>query len=147
MVVHSPSSMVRVVPALATIVTLGVLAFDDVLVVERDERLDAPMADLARQIAASADAEMIAKVRAMYRRLGIDPTKTRPSSEALLRRVRKGQPLPRVNSLVDLCNWCSLQLQLPYGLYDRGRIHEPVELRLGSSRRIISRDPERRSSP
>ena len=44
-VVHSPSSMVRVVPALATIVTLGVLAFDDVLVVERDERLDAPMAD------------------------------------------------------------------------------------------------------
>ena len=56
-VVHSPSSMVRVVPALATIVTLGVLAFDDVLVVERDERLDAPMADLARQIAASADAE------------------------------------------------------------------------------------------
>ena len=123
--------MVRVVPALASIVTLGVLAFDDVLVVEHDERLDAPMTDLARQIAASADAEMIGKVRAMYRRLGIDPTKTRPSSEALLRRVRKGEPLPRVNSLVDLCNWCSLQLQLPYGLYDRDRIHEPVELRLG----------------
>ena len=123
--------MVRVVPVLASIVTLGVLAFDDVLVIERDERLDATMADLARQIPATADAEMIAKVRAMYRRLGIDPTKTRPSSEALLRRVRKGESLPQVNSLVDLCNWCSLQLQLPYGLYDRDRIRGPVELRLG----------------
>ena len=51
----------------------------------------------------------------MYKRVGIDPTKTRPSSEALLRRVRKGEPLPRINSLVDICNWCSLEFQLPSG--------------------------------
>ena len=67
----------------------------------------------------------------MYRRLGIDPTKTRPSSEALLRRVRKGDRLPRINTLVDICNWCSLELQLPYGLYDLARIEAPIELRLG----------------
>ena len=30
----------------------------------------------------------------MYRRFGVDPTKTRPSSEALLRRLKKGEPLP-----------------------------------------------------
>ena len=99
--------MARVVSALASIATLGVLVFDDVLVIERDERLDAPMADLARQIPATADAEMIAKVRAMYRRFGIDPAKTRPSSETLLRRVRKGESLPQVSSLVR-----SLQLVL-----------------------------------
>ena len=55
----------------------------------------------------------------MYKRVGLDPTKTRPSNEALLRRVRKDQPLPRVNSLVDVINWCSVEFQLPYGLYDR----------------------------
>jgi DNA/RNA-binding domain of Phe-tRNA-synthetase-like protein len=38
---------------------------------------------------------------------------------------------PRINALVDVCNWCSLELQLPYGLYDRARISPPVELRLG----------------
>ena len=139
--------MARVVSALASIATLGVLVFDDVLVIERDERLDAPMADLARQIPATADAEMIAKVRAMYRRFGIDPAKTRPSSETLLRRVRKGESLPQVSSLVDLCNWCSLQLQLPYGLYDRDRIREPVELRLGRAWRVVSRHLERGGSP
>ena len=70
-------------------------------------------------------------MRAMYKRVGIDPTKTRPSNEALLRRVRKGQPLPRVNSLVDVINWCSVEFQLPYGLYDRRHIRGPVTLRLG----------------
>src|SRR6185295_9879803 len=67
----------------------------------------------------------------MYKRVGIDPTKTRPSSEALLRRVRKGDELPRINSLVDIINWCSLETQLPYGLYDVDRIGGDVTLRIG----------------
>jgi DNA/RNA-binding domain of Phe-tRNA-synthetase-like protein len=67
----------------------------------------------------------------MYKRVGLDPTKTRPSSEALLRRVRKGDSLPRINSMVDVCNWCSFEFQLPYGLYDAARIQGDVTLRLG----------------
>jgi DNA/RNA-binding domain of Phe-tRNA-synthetase-like protein len=45
--------------------------------------------------------------------------------------VRKGQPLPRVNSLVDVINWCSVEFQLPYGLYDRAHIDGAITLRLG----------------
>jgi DNA/RNA-binding domain of Phe-tRNA-synthetase-like protein len=30
-----------------------------------------------------------------------------------------------------VCNWCSLEFQLPYGLYDLDRIEGPVQLRLG----------------
>jgi len=45
--------------------------------------------------------------------------------------VRKGDPLPRINSMVDVCNWCSLEFQLPYGLYDAARIDGDVELRIG----------------
>ena len=67
----------------------------------------------------------------MYKRVGIDPTKRRPSSEALLRRVRKGDALPRINSMVDVCNWCSLECQLPYGLYDATHIEGNVVLRIG----------------
>jgi len=39
--------------------------------------------------------------------------------------------LPRVNSLVDVCNWCSLELGIPYGLYDADRLEGGIELRLG----------------
>ncbi len=67
----------------------------------------------------------------MYKRVGLDPTKTRPSNEALLRRVRKGDTLPRINSMVDVVNWCSLEFQLPYGLYDASHIEGTVTMRLG----------------
>jgi DNA/RNA-binding domain of Phe-tRNA-synthetase-like protein len=45
--------------------------------------------------------------------------------------VRRGDPLPRINSMVDVCNWCSLEFQLPYGLYDTAHIEGDVVLRLG----------------
>jgi DNA/RNA-binding domain of Phe-tRNA-synthetase-like protein len=114
------------------IVRPGVVAFDNVTVVDRDDRLDGPLARAAELARSTAEAvDVTAAVRAMYRRVGIDPTKTRPSSEALLRRVRKGDALPRINSLVDIVNWCSLESQLPFGLYDCAHIRGAVELRLG----------------
>ena len=123
---------IHVADEVAAIVRPGVLVFDDVTVVDRDARLDAPLAQAAESARAAAEAaDVTAAVRAMYRRVGIDPTKTRPSSEALLRRVRKGDALPRINSLVDIVNWCSLESQLPFGLYDRAHIRGLVSLRLG----------------
>jgi DNA/RNA-binding domain of Phe-tRNA-synthetase-like protein len=107
-------------------------AAEAVRVVERDPRLDAPLRDAAaRMRAAEESARITSAVRAMYKRVGIDPTKTRPSSEALLRRVRRGDELPRVNGAVDIINWCSVESQLPFGLYDLDRIHGDVVLRLG----------------
>ncbi len=105
---------------------------DAVIVREADPRLDEALgaaADALRRDPPSP--EVTAGVRAMYRAAGIDPTKTRPSSEALLRRVQRGDPLPRVNSLVDIINWCSVETALPFGLYDAASIRGPVTLRLG----------------
>lgn len=59
-----------------------------------------------------------AAARELYRRFGVDPTRHRPSSEALLRRVRRGEGLPRINSLVDAANLLSVRHQVPVGLYD-----------------------------
>jgi DNA/RNA-binding domain of Phe-tRNA-synthetase-like protein len=117
-------------PELSSIVRPGVLWLDGATVIERDGRLSTPLATAEAAVRAHPPAEMTA-VRTMYKRVGLDPTKTRPSSEALLRRVRKGDSLPRINSMVDVCNWCSLEFQLPYGLYDAAHIEGDVELRIG----------------
>ena len=117
-------------PALTTIVRPGVLWFDGATVVEREHRMDAPLAEAESKVRMNPPVETTA-VRTMYKRVGIDPTKTRPSSEALLRRVRKGDTLPRINSMVDVCNWCSFEFQLPYGLYDAAQIQGDVTLRIG----------------
>ncbi len=126
--------MVEIVkdPALADLMTLGVVAFDDLRVAPRDEGLAERVARAVERVRSVPPPESrIAAVRAMYRRVGLDPTKIRPSSEALLRRVRRGEGLPQINVLVDICNWCSLEFQLPYGLYDRDRIRGRIVLRIG----------------
>ncbi len=78
-----------------------------------------------------AEIEGLQAARRLYHAAGVDPTRTRPSSEALLRRVLKGQGLPSVNNAVDAGNELSLRTLLPLGLYDAGWIQGEVELRLG----------------
>src|ERR1041385_6578166 len=117
-------------PDLAEIIRPGVLWLDGATVVARESRMDGPLAAAEAAVRANPPAETTA-VRTMYKRVGLDPTKTRPSSEALLRRVRKGESLPRINSMVDVCNWCSFEFQLPYGLYDAAHVGGDVVLRLG----------------
>jgi DNA/RNA-binding domain of Phe-tRNA-synthetase-like protein len=120
-----------VAPELESIVRPGVLWLRDAVVTEGDSRLHGPLSTAEAAVRAHPPDEVVA-VRTMYKHVGLDPTKRRPSSEALLRRVRKGDPLPRINSMVDVCNWCSLEFQLPYGLYDAAHIDGDVVLRLGA---------------
>ena len=78
-----------------------------------------------------ADVPGVAETRALFHELGIDPTKHRPSSEALLRRVLQGKGLPEVSPIVDVCNLSSLEHQIPLGLYDRDKLRGEVVVRLG----------------
>jgi DNA/RNA-binding domain of Phe-tRNA-synthetase-like protein len=121
-----------IAPEVADIVRPAWGVVERLAVRDRDARQDEPLtrAAAAMRIAAES-ADITAAVRTMYKRVGIDPTKTRPSSEALLRRVRKGDALPRINSLVDIINWTSLESQLSFGLYDADRVRGDVTLRLG----------------
>jgi DNA/RNA-binding domain of Phe-tRNA-synthetase-like protein len=72
------------------------------------------------------------EARRLYRAAGMEPTRHRPSSEALLRRVLKGRSLYVINNVVDACNLASLRFLLPIGLYDLDRIEGEVTLRLGN---------------
>ena len=121
---------VSVASQLGSIVRPGVIWWTGATVVLHEHALDPLLAEAEARVRISPPAESTA-VRTMYKRVGIDPTKTRPSNEALLRRVRKGDALPRINSAVDIVNWCSLEFQLPYGLYDAAKIEGAVTMRLG----------------
>jgi DNA/RNA-binding domain of Phe-tRNA-synthetase-like protein len=118
-------------------VRLSVLALEAVRVAEQDAALAAEIESYAAELRArygqarSAEVPGAADARELYKRLGIDPTKTRPSNEALLRRVLKGEALYRINTLVDALNLCSLRAQLPFGLYDLAQVRPPVVLRRG----------------
>jgi DNA/RNA-binding domain of Phe-tRNA-synthetase-like protein len=118
-------------PELAAIVRPGVIWWTGAAVVTHEHRLDSMLAEAEARVRTTPPAE-VASVRTMYKKVGIDPTKTRPSNEALLRRVRKGDTIPRINSAVDIVNWCSLEFQLPYGLYDFSKVSGPVTVRLGA---------------
>lgn len=118
-------------PELASIVRPGVIWWSGATVVVHEHRLDPLLAEAEARVRISPPAESAA-VRTMYKKVGIDPTKTRPSNEALLRRVRKGDTIPRINSAVDVVNWCSLEFQLPYGLYDFSKVSGPVTMRRGA---------------
>jgi len=71
--------------------------------------------------------------RRLYKSFGIDPTKNRPSSEALWRRLRDRGNFPTVHPFVDLTNLLSLTHQVCYGLYDLERVRGPVVISLGEA--------------
>ena len=64
----------------------------------------------------------IMAVRNMYKKLSVDPSRYRPASEALVRRVLQNRSLYFVNSAVDVNNFCSLKYLLPFGLYDLDKV-------------------------
>lgn len=99
-----------------------------------DEEIRSVCSRLAARHAGRSPAEIpgLAPARVLYRAFGMDPTRTRPSSEALLRRVLQGKPFPRISNAVDLCNLCAILFLLPIGLYDREAIEGAVTVRRGA---------------
>ncbi|MFQ5584558.1 MAG: B3/4 domain-containing protein [Calditrichia bacterium] len=81
----------------------------------------------------SAATKALKPARQLYHSIGMEPTRHRPSSEALLRRAIKGKPLYQINSIVDVSNLCSLKFLLPIGLYDVAKISGAVWLRKGKT--------------
>jgi DNA/RNA-binding domain of Phe-tRNA-synthetase-like protein len=124
---------------LQPVVRLGLVALEGLSVREADPALRAEVdgycADLRTKYGEGKSAEVpgAADARSLYKALGLDPTKTRPSNEALLRRALKGEPLFRINTLVDALNLASLRFQLPFGLYDLDKVAPPVVLRKGAA--------------
>lgn len=71
--------------------------------------------------------------RDFYWKLDIDPTKTRPSGEALLRRVLNGNELPKISTVVDAYNLASMQTIVPISGFDRDQLNPPFQVRFAKN--------------
>ena len=74
-----------------------------------------------------------ADTRETYRRLGKDPSRYRPSAEALRRRLLRGLELYKIDTLVDLINLVSLRTGYSIGGFDADKI-QGTDLCLGVGR-------------
>ena len=67
--------------------------------------------------------------RAAYKAFGRNPGRYRVSSESLIRRVRRGDDLYHINSVVDVNNLISVRSGLSVGSYDLCQVHGKIRLR------------------
>ncbi len=75
----------------------------------------------------------VAALRKLFRAAGCDPTRHRPSSEALLRRILKGEDLVAIHPLVDLNNCLSVELAVPCCALAEDSLRPPMVLRAGKA--------------
>jgi len=78
------------------------------------------------------EASIIKRIRSTFRAMpDMDPTRYRPASESLIRRVLK-DGFFRINQYVDINNLLSIKLKIPLGIYDFSKIESKMlSLRIG----------------
>jgi DNA/RNA-binding domain of Phe-tRNA-synthetase-like protein len=91
-----------------------------------------PLYQRARERLSQAPESQMPEVsawRRTYSQMGLKPTQYRSAGEALLRRFRREDDLPRLHPLVDLCNAVSLAFALPVAVFDLAKVEEFLEVR------------------
>lgn len=82
----------------------------------------------ASRLERAADHPHIAAWRQAFSAMGAKPSKYPSSAEALMSRVLKDEPLPRINALVDLYNAVSVRHAVPLGGEDADQLDGPLRL-------------------
>jgi len=119
-------------------IQLGCL-FAKVRVRPSSEELLGYISQVVDSVRGSLTIELVSKVRVItttkdaYRKLGKDPSRYRPSAEALTRRIVQGKGLYRVNNIVDALNIISIKHGYSIGGYDHDKLDLPVELGIGEA--------------
>ena len=96
------------------------------------ERLKEEISSRVRQsysLSSLKDGETFRAYRDFFWRIGVDPTKTRPAAEALIRRILRGRPIPRINTLVDAYNVASVKTEVAIAAFDAAKLSGPLTLR------------------
>ena len=77
--------------------------------------------------------------RDLYWTFGMDPTKLRVSSEAVLRRILKGQNLWRISDIVDIINLASAYHKIPISLIDMSKLKGNLVVRTAAKGELFER--------
>ena len=67
--------------------------------------------------------------RDFFWKLDIDPTKTRPAAEALIRRILRGNSLYNINTFVDTYNLVSMKAAIPIASFDDYTLNDDLYMR------------------
>ena len=108
---------------------------ENVAVKRSDFELEAFKEDLIREIRSAYDIQtlkdrpILRAYRDFFWSLGVDPTKTRPAAEALIRRLLHGKPLPKINTLVDAYNLASIKTEIAIAAFDFDKIRGELMMR------------------
>lgn len=86
--------------------------------------IDALSERLRRELTPDAVKQLpsVEATRRVYRACGKDPSRYRPSGEALMRRVLQGKPLYQIDTLVDLVNLASMAFGYSIGGFDADKM-------------------------
>lgn len=71
--------------------------------------------------------------REIFKTAGTNPSRYRPSVEALYRRVKKQNYLTPIHSAIDLNNFFSLLYEVPIGIYDTDKLTGNISIDIGGS--------------
>ena len=105
--------------------------WEEIAAEEESLRLSMRMEEIARRIP-------IYETRQAYKKLGKDPNRYRPSAEALCRRILKGYPLYKIDTLVDLINLVSIRTGYSIGGFDAGKIKGDLILGVGQADELFN---------
>jgi DNA/RNA-binding domain of Phe-tRNA-synthetase-like protein len=118
---------------------IGIGAIKNVVVEKDNEKIRELKKAAYSEVRAKQDVEklkdnpVIRTYRDFYWKLDIDPTKTRPSGEALLRRVLHGNVLPTISTAVDAYNLASMKTMIPISGFDEEKLSPPFNVRFAEN--------------
>lgn len=117
---------------------IGIITYTSIVISESPQMLKGRIRFYQEELALQLESNElmsysgITEWRNTFKLLSIDPGRYRPSSEALLRRIKKSEFLPSVHSAVDLNNFFSIRHQIPFGIYDLQQLEGEISIRLGT---------------
>jgi DNA/RNA-binding domain of Phe-tRNA-synthetase-like protein len=118
---------------------IGVIAYENITVSNTPQMLkgrlqlfqESLMFDMEKK--ELSDFQGLKEWRKLFKQIGTDPSKYRPSVEALYRRVKKGNVLMTDNSAIDINNFFSMQYEIPLGIYNIDALEKPISITVGNS--------------
>ena len=112
-----------------------IVRFTGVTVARESPELDGYKKEVAERIRERWNVEELREhptfraYRDFFWKMDIDPTKTRPAAEALIRRVLRGNPIPKINTWVDAYNLVSMESAIPVASFDADLLEGPLLMR------------------
>jgi len=118
---------------------LGIITYNDITVTNTPQwlqgRLQLSLEEwlLEKENVPTSEITGVQAWRKLFKLFGTDPSRYRPSHEALIRRLRKEKSLPSIHTAADVNNYFSITIEAPMGIYDLDHLDGDVTLRIGKA--------------